>query len=163
MKKRGRPPKLTVEMTDRLCQALSAGNYRTPAAEWAGIAFSTFCEWMRRGKAQKVGEYRDFRRRVLEAEKAAEIRAVGLVMAAAKDDAKHAEWWLERKFHERWGRKDTTRLEAGKTPVQLEVSGEVTETVKLAPIDPARLARIAGVLQQAGVLAALEVKGEESK
>lgn len=55
-----------------------------------------------------------------------------------------------------WGTAPTTiKLDA-------TVKGEVTETVKLAPIDPARLARIAGVLQQAGVLAALEAKGEES-
>lgn len=105
MKKRGRPPKLSAEVMDKLCQALSAGNFRTPAAEWAGIAASTFHEWMRRGKEEKAGEYRDFRRRVIEAEKSAEIRAVGLVMKAAAEDARHAEWWLERKFNARWGRK----------------------------------------------------------
>jgi hypothetical protein len=54
-------------------------------------------------------------------------------------------------------------LEAVKLEVDATIKGEVTETVKLAPIDPARLARIAGVLQQAGVLAALEAKGEEPK
>lgn len=158
MKKRGRPPKLTVEMTDRLCQALSAGNYRTPAAEWAGIAASTFHEWMRRGKAQKVGEYRDFRRRVLEAEKAAEIRAVGLVMAAAKDDARHAEWWLERKFHDRWGRKDTTRLEAGKKPVRIEHSSDTDRTT---PIDSTQLTRVMAVLLNAGAMVATDAEPTE--
>lgn len=122
MKRRGpgRPPKLSVEVVDKLCQALSAGNYRQVAAEWAGISQSTLREWMRLGKEQKKGPYRDFRRRVLEAEKAAEIRAVGLVMQAAKDDARHAEWWLERKFNERWGRKDTTKLSGGKQPIRIE-------------------------------------------
>jgi hypothetical protein len=52
-------------------------------------------------------------------------------------------------------------LEALRIDLDATVTGEVTETVKLAPIDPARLARIAGVLQQAGVLAALEAKTED--
>lgn len=122
MKRRGpgRPPKLSPEVVEKLCQALSAGNYRNVAAEWAGISVGTLHDWMRRGKEQRTGKFRDFRRRVLEAEKAAEIRAVGLVMQAAKDDARHAEWWLERKFNERWGRKDTTKLTGGKEPVRVE-------------------------------------------
>lgn len=122
MKRRGpgRPPKLSPEVVDKLCQALSAGNYRNVAAEWAGISQSTLRHWMQTGKEQKAGPYRDFRRRVLEAEKAAEIRAVGLVMQAAKDDARHAEWWLERKFNARWGRKDTTKLTGGKDAIKVE-------------------------------------------
>ena len=116
----GRPPKLSSEVVDRICQALAAGNYRGVAAQWAGVSQRVMREWMARGKEEKKGPYRDFRRRVLEAEKSAEIRAVGLVMKAAQEDARHAQWWLERKFNARWGRKDATK-----------VTGEVKATVSV--------------------------------
>jgi hypothetical protein len=91
---------------DRLLNALRGGNWREVACEWADIPVSTFCDWMREGEAGKPESSVDFRKRVLEAEKAAEIRAVALVMKAAEDDPRHAEWWLERKHPDRWGRKE---------------------------------------------------------
>jgi hypothetical protein len=108
--KAGRPSVMKPEAVDRLLKALAAGNWRGVACEWAGIGERTFREWMSKGEGQKVGRFRDFRRRVLEAEQSAEIRAVGLVMKAAEADARHAEWFLERKFPERWGRKDRHEL-----------------------------------------------------
>ena len=53
--------------------------------------------------------YEEFWQALLEAKQSAEINMVGLVMKAARDDAKHAEWWLERKFAQRWGR-DTAAI-----------------------------------------------------
>lgn len=145
MKRRGpgRPPKLSDEVVEKLCQALSAGNYRNVAAEWAGISARVLREWMRRGKEQKAGPFRDFRRRVLEAEKAAEIRAVGLIMKAAQDDPRHAEWWLERKFNDRWGRKDTTRLSGGATPIRVEA-----KTHAAPRVSHASLTEIASILRR---------------
>ena len=67
----------------------------------------------------------DFRRQVLEAEKAAEIRAVALVMKAAVNDPRHAEWWLERKHPDRWGRKDRLQAEVSGPeggPVQIVIA-----------------------------------------
>lgn len=119
--KAGRPTVMQPEAVDRLLKALAAGNWRGVACEWAGIGERTFREWMSKGEGQKVGRFRDFRRRVLEAEQSAEIRAVGLVMKAAEEDARHAEWFLERKFPERWGRKDRHELTgAGGGPVVTE-------------------------------------------
>lgn len=116
----GRPTLLTQETTDRLLSALRAGNFRNVAAEWAGISDRVFREWMAKGEASRRGPFVDFRRRVLEAERAAEIRAVGLVMKAAEEDPKHAEWWLERKFPERWGRRDKMEVSgSGGGPIQL--------------------------------------------
>jgi hypothetical protein len=31
-----------------------------------------------------------------------------VLIEAASKDPDHAKWWLERKFHERWGRRDRT-------------------------------------------------------
>lgn len=121
MGKAGRPSVMTPEAVEKLLQALRAGNFRNVAAEWAGISQRVFREWMAKGKDEKAGSFRDFRRRVLEAEKAAEIRAVGLLMKAAEHDAKHASWWLERKFPERWGRKERHEVSGAKGgPIQTE-------------------------------------------
>ena len=100
----GRPTKLTSEVADKICQALKAGNWREVAAQWAGIGERTFREWMAKGEDDPDGIHGDFRRRVLEAEQQAEIRMVALVMKAAENDPRHAEWWLERKNPGRWGR-----------------------------------------------------------
>jgi len=120
----GRPTKLTPEVADRICQAIAGGNYREVAAAWAGIGERTLRDWMRRGENPR-SVYHDFRRRVLEAEQAAEIRAVGLIMASAAKDPKHAEWWLQRKHPERWGRKDRLQTEItgpGGGPIGVDVS-----------------------------------------
>lgn len=130
--KAGRPSSMTPEVVDKLLQALRAGNFRNVAAEWAGIEDRTLRNWMAKGQAEKKGRHRDFFRRVMEAEQAAEIRAVGLLMKAAENDAKHAAWWLERKFPERWGRKDRHEVTgANGGPMQTESAVAALTTAEL--------------------------------
>lgn len=113
----GRPTALTELVEAKVLEALRGGNFRQTAALYAGISPSTLRVWMKRGKDEPKSEFGNFRRRVREAEQAAQIRAVALVLKAAAEDARHAEWWLERKFPELWGRKDS---------VKAELSGKVT-------------------------------------
>ena len=98
------------EKVAKLLQALRGGNFREVACEWAGIPERTFRAWMQEGEAGAPQSSVDFCRQVMEAEKAAEIRNVAFVMKAAEEDPKHAEWWLERKHPERWGRKERHEL-----------------------------------------------------
>jgi hypothetical protein len=136
-----RPTKLTPEVQDKIIQALRGGNFRYIAARWAGIDISQFKRWMSRGK-QGEAMYRRFRAAVLEAEKSAELRAVALVMKAAQEDAKHAEWWLERKFPQRWGRKERHELTGARggpihhqqsdLPVELLANPELRELLDSA-------------------------------
>ena len=89
----GRPSKLTPEIVERLCDALRAGNTREAAAAYAGIARSTFYDWLRRGanprrtirgKIFKADEaFSDFSDTVTRAENAAEIRCVAVLQKAA--------------------------------------------------------------------------------
>jgi hypothetical protein len=102
--RRGRPPTLTPEVQKRICAAIRAGNFRDVAAGAAGIPVRTLRDWLRKGRDGTPGPYADFLHAVLEAERAAEIAAVALVLKAAKKDPRHAQWWLERKFPQRWGR-----------------------------------------------------------
>jgi hypothetical protein len=127
---------MTPEAVDRICQALSEGNYRNVAAEWAGVSPRVMREWMAKGRAEKKGPHRDFRRRVLEAEKQAEIRCVGLIMKAAAEDAKHAQWWLERKFPSRWARKDRPEMKLTHDVNTSDASGLVEIVRRLAGEQP---------------------------
>jgi hypothetical protein len=101
----GRPSKLTPEVRTKLLDALRAGNFRGPAAFYAGVSSRVLREWMTDGKRNPSGPHGEFRRRVLEAEKGAEIANVANILKAAqKGDWKAAAWWLERKANARWGR-----------------------------------------------------------
>ncbi len=125
----GRPSKLTPEVQARIVQAISGGNFRQVAAEWAGVSAKTLREWMARGAKAKTGPFAEFRAAVLEAERAAEIRMVALVMKAAADDPKHAEWWLERKCPSRWARRDKSPPRNGGPTAIIEHRGAVTSRI----------------------------------
>lgn len=109
MSKPGPKTKLTSEVRERLLMALRGGNFRATACQWAGVSYRSFAEWMQRGKEQPTSDLGEFRRAVIEAEKLAEIRAVGLVMKAAENDPKHAQWWLTHRYPQRWSEKRVTQ------------------------------------------------------
>lgn len=124
----GRPSKLTPEREAKILQLLRDGNFREVAVRAVRVSYPTFCRWMK----CKSKRYRNFRKAVLEAEQEAEIAMVAVVRSAAYDDAKHAEWWLERKVPDRWGKKETRRQEiTGKDGGPIESKTQVEHTGKL--------------------------------
>lgn len=104
MAKRGRPTDLTPDIQAKIVEVVAAGNYREIAAHAAGISPRTLAGWVAQGKKAKSGIHRDFLQAVLKAEQDAEIRMVKAIVDGAEQDPKHAQWWLERKAPERWGR-----------------------------------------------------------
>ena len=99
------PRKLTPEVIAGFRQIILEGNFRAVAAKRLGIGQRTFHRWMALGKKYPDGVYGRLRQAVLEAEAAAERLAVrGVLLAGHTEDARHLEWWLERKYPERWGR-----------------------------------------------------------
>ncbi|AWM38718.1 hypothetical protein GobsT_30900 [Gemmata obscuriglobus] len=96
------------KISDQKIAAVAAlivqGNFRYVAGKAVGVPPRTFRDWMKRGKEYPDGLYGQFRIAVIAAEAEAERKAVAAVIAAGQDDAKHLEWWLERKFPERWGK-----------------------------------------------------------
>src|SRR5690348_12736591 len=74
----GRPTKLTLELQSRLCDAISAGNYYEAACGYAGLDYSTFRLWMRKGKRARKGPFFEFFHAVKKAESSAEVAAVAL-------------------------------------------------------------------------------------
>ena len=101
-KRPGRPPKLHPEISKKICDAIRAGNFRETSALWAGVSAERLSKWMH----HPGFPYVEFQRAVIEAEQAAHVRAVTIVMNKATEDPRHAQWWLERKFPDLWGRRD---------------------------------------------------------
>ncbi len=88
----GPPLKLTPERQERLLSALKLGTSRHGAACYAGIAPTTFYEWLKLGATQEDGPFRTFRMLVQEAESIAEMQAVAEIR---KSDPR---WFLSRRF-----------------------------------------------------------------
>ena len=124
----GRPTKLTVELTNKICDMLRAGNYLETAAAYAGIDKATLHRWMKRGArelervqaieggaeiAEEEQMFVDFCNSIKKALAEGEVRDMVIISNAAKQDWKAAAWKLERKFPEKWGRKE--RLDANLT------------------------------------------------
>lgn len=102
----GRPTKLTPEIQNRICTALRAGNYRDAAADYAGIDGGTLRRWLARGEREQSGTYRAFRAAVREAEAAAELRVVAQWQQHMPESWQACRDYLERRFPDRWGRRD---------------------------------------------------------
>ena len=128
----GRPTKINEERAEKIIRAIRAGNYIETAAALAGINKSTLYAWLKRGAAEmerlesdpkakpKKSElpFLDFSNAVDMALAEAENRDIEAINAATKEDWRAAAGRLERKFPDRWGRKD--RLQA-----EVENKGEV--------------------------------------
>lgn len=110
---RGRPTKLTPELQAKICDAIRAGNYCETAAAFGGIDKTTLYDWMRRGARARHGIYADFSHAVEKALADAEARDVALIAKAAADGHwQAAAWRLERKFPDRWGRRERHQVDA---------------------------------------------------
>lgn len=118
--KRGRPNKLTPEIQAKICDAIRAGAYVETAAALAGISKDTFYRWLKKGARAKSGKFKAFNEAVHKAMAEAEFQDIMIIANAAKVDWKAAAWKLERKYPERWARKD-------RSDVNLNHSGEVSK------------------------------------
>ena len=145
-RKRGRPVKLTPEVQKKIVEALTLGNFRTTAARFAGVSYSAFQEWMRKGEKQRKGPFRDFFVAVMAIETQTEVLIVGDLVAKAKKDPKLAKWWLSHR-HKRW---------ADNKPQRVELTGKGGGPIQ---VDDAR----AKLLERLERLAAGRVKKPDSK
>lgn len=97
-----RPTKLNDQIKEKIVQRIRAGNTLDTAARSAGISESTFHRWIRKGKDQERGPYREFYEDVQQARADAEARHVAQIAEAAKGNWRAAAWWLERNFPDKW-------------------------------------------------------------
>ncbi len=122
-KKKGRRTKLTPEVQQKIVGAIAAGNYYEVACAIAGISHTTFYNWLEKGRQGKK-PYVDFLEAVKKAEAANEAKRLQTITKAAETDWKANAWYLERRYPERWGRKERVYAE-------MAHSGTVTTNVNV--------------------------------
>jgi hypothetical protein len=93
----GRPSLYTPELVAEICKGLEAGNMRRAVAAYCGINKDTIQDWLNNKP--------EFSAQVRKAEAKAEYRCVIKVMFG-QAGWQAAAWWLERKWHEDWGRRE---------------------------------------------------------
>ena len=128
----GRPTKLTKELTEEVAKYLRAGNYIETTAALVGINRDSIYEWLKRGAAEQERLMKNPRARlrkreeifvefsdtVKKAQAQSEAMLVGLVGKAAEKNWTAAEWRLERKFPDKWGRTERNVATAQDDPVK---------------------------------------------
>jgi len=94
----GRPLKLTLQIQDRICEALRSGNTRRDSAAYAGVSHSAFAKWIQLGKRKGArAAYVAFVDACEKAESAAIVRNVAIIQKAGDSSWQAAAWWLERR------------------------------------------------------------------
>jgi hypothetical protein len=112
----GRPTKLTKALIEQICRAIRAGNYPAIAAQSCGVAESTFYRWMEEGRTSNKVLRRDFYEEVKRAEAEAEVRAVVVIAKEMPRDWRAAIGLIERRFAERWRRRERSEIPAEERP-----------------------------------------------
>lgn len=100
-----RPTKLTPDAHKRIVQAIQLGATYELAAQYGGVAYNTFNEWMKAGAEVKSGPFRELYEAVKEAEGKGAIGWLAKIEAAANDGSwQAAAWKLERRYPHEYGR-----------------------------------------------------------
>jgi hypothetical protein len=151
---RGGVSKLTKPTVELIVRLIRRGHYTETACALAGIHRSTMANWLMWGKLKPKSKYGAFRRLVLQAEAAAEIRDFENIRRAGDKGIWTASAWsLERRHPQHWGRKDTQIAQSTwidnrqvhvdtprLSPEQVAVLRDVlTKTRGLAPADENRV------------------------
>lgn len=134
--------KFTAASRRRVLDALRAGNYSTVAARYAGIHPRTLRRWLRRGREEKSGPFRDFHEDARRALAFAEVRAVAVLRRQMQSNWRAALEYLSRRYPSRWGKRD---------PSQWKAALKATRSSDLSrAYDDSQLARIGRILADAG-------------
>jgi hypothetical protein len=102
-----RPPDLGPEAQKVIVEALAEGNYLDVACDAAGASYHTYRHWEKRwedGEAD-AQKFAGFFRAAREAVAVSERNALGQIHAEGTG-WRAAAWFLERRFSDRWGKKD---------------------------------------------------------
>ena len=109
--------KYTKELGDKIAGLVAQGNYQCVAAAAMGIHEATYYRWLNR--------FGEFREAIEKAEAVSEAKRVQVILKASEKSWQAAAWYLERKHHQRWIRKQQMQV-AGHDggPVQVQLTGE---------------------------------------
>jgi hypothetical protein len=113
MAERGAPSKFNEERAEKLLQAVRGGNYLETAARYAGLSYHTLRRWvLKADDPDAPPEYREFKEALEKARADAEVASLAKIQKAGSEGAWQASaWFLERSWPERWGKRETNRIE----------------------------------------------------
>lgn len=101
----GRPSKLTKERKKVLLNQIKLGQPYELACGRAGIHYSNFRRWVKKGEEAQSGEYREFRDDLKEAEGEAAERLLATIRQSGNEGHWQASAWiLERRYPQHFGR-----------------------------------------------------------
>lgn len=125
-------PKLTKELTARICERIRQGAYLSPACEAEGVPDSTGSEWLQRGRGEhstrrKTPVHAEFAEAIKKAEAECEQTCLLRIQTAAAEPRtwQAAAWLLERRFPQRWVKHDKPPAQGETLPVCFEFSTAV--------------------------------------
>jgi len=125
-KKGGRPSKADDECMKKILDGIKAGLSYEGACGLARVSYNTFNRWRQWGEKGTSEKFRKFCEELIYAEAVAE--AEQLKKIKADPDTKYACWILERRFPERWGRRDQLKQEiSGPEGAPLQVQFEIVD------------------------------------
>jgi hypothetical protein len=115
-----RKSKLTDDTQNRIVEAIELGSTYEMAAQYGGIVYNTFNEWMKAGEKAKSGRKKEF----YEAIKKAEGVAVHGWLKNIEDAARNGNWqaaaWkLERRYPQDYGRQVHEHQGRVETPITI--------------------------------------------
>jgi len=126
----GRPTKLfNPRVRQTIIDAIRNGCYIHVAARAAGIDRATFFRWMADGEQQKSGVYRDFYDEVKTVEAACEAESIRVIQTAGLTTWTARAWFLERKYPERWARRERIETTVEPEPNVTTLSDSELETL----------------------------------
>lgn len=79
----GRPTKFTPETRQKILTALTNGNTYEASAQYGGIGYAIFRQWLKRGEEEAEGEFLEFLEAVKKAEAQAEVASIARIRSAA--------------------------------------------------------------------------------
>lgn len=159
--RRGRPVKLTKKLQEEILKVIRSGNYIETACAYVGINKSTFYDWLKKGAREldrveanprasvtkDMRKYVDFSQEIDSALAYAEIRDVAIIGKAAEENWQASAWRLERKFPDRWGRKDKYALEhSGREGGAIETSHK--EEIDLSNLTDRELEKLEKIIDK---------------
>ena len=110
----GRQTKLTKELCDEICELVAKGNYIERVCNAVGITSSTYNMWKKRGKKGEE-PYASFYERVTQSEAKGEIKHFGIIDDLAESgNWLCSAWILERKYPQRYGKRENLNLNTDK-------------------------------------------------
>lgn len=114
--------KLTKELCDEICSYIEMGNYITRCCQAVGIHPTTYRTWKKKGE-KGIEPYASFLKRVEKVEAKAEIVHTGVIHNVATEQGNWlaSAWLLERKYPNRFGKREQMALNTDKE-FKLEIS-----------------------------------------